>query len=334
MEIDSIQTDSLQVGNQTINDLSNYVTDNLIMNGDFLLVDYGTLVDNPTDAEEYNCVNRWRIRRANNAGNCRFGRSSVDSPNGGACLYMRRNSGDTNTNQFVIQQQVEANYIYGVRGRKITLSFQLYAEQEWLDDWASSDVKIATGTTLNESITIGDTATGEVVLYEGTFAAPTTAETWQKYTFTTDVVVPSNALCLYVKIKFGVSGTASADVINRIGEVKLEPGETATPWLGRPISIEQALCARYYQLSDTSTNGQPMWSGDITTGNDYYISIPFPYAMRSAPTVTVTYGSDAGFNEATLAAQTDSKQFRVVCTSNATAARGFFRFSWTADSEL
>ena len=309
--------------------------DNLLINGNFVRADYGAYVDNPTASEEYNCVNRWRVRRANSAGNCRFGQSGINSPNSGNSLYMRRNSGDSNNNTFVIQQQIESLYIYPIIGQKLTVSFKLRAEQGWHTRWDTSDIKLAYGTSLNESIAIGATATNEVALIdEVTVPKPTNYDEWTEYSFTTTGVIPDNALCLYLKFRFGVSGTAPADESLRIGEIKVEPGEVATPWRSRPITVEQILCGRYYQISDTSVNGQPMWTGDVTSGNDYYLHVPFVHEFRTTPTITLTFGSDSGFDETSLAAQTDLRGMRIKCTSNATTARGFFRCSYKADAEL
>ena len=309
--------------------------DNLLINGNFSRADYGTYVDNPTASEEYNSLNRWRIRRANSAGNCRFGQSGINSPNSGNSLYMRRNSGDSNTNTFVIQQQIESHFIYPIMGQKLTVSFKLRAEQGWHTRWDTSDIKLAYGTSLNESIAIGSTATGEVALIdEVTVPKPTNYDEWTEYSFTTTGVIPDTAGTLYLKFRFGVSGTAPADESLRIGEIKVEPGEIATPWRSRPISLEQVLCGRYYQISDTSVNGQPMWTGDVTSGNDYYLHVPFVHEFRTTPTITLTFGSDSGFDETSLAAQTDLRGMRIKCTSNATTARGFFRCSYKADAEL
>ena len=333
MEIDSIQTNILEVGNQTINDLSNYMTHNIIINGSFSEAGYATGVDNPTSADEYCCLDRWRMRRANNAANCRFGRSSIDPPSSGQCLFMKRNSGDSNTNDFALQQQVESVYIYPIRGKKLTISFQLRPESEWITDWGTSTVKIATGTTLNESIAIGDTATGEVVLLEETISAPTVADTWHEYKFTTDVVVPSNAGCLYIKFLFGVTGSASADNVLRVGEVKVEPGEVATPWLDRPTSVEELLCQRYYQKSGTDTNAQHIFVCDVTSGSSYYGSIYFRPYMRTTPTITATRNTESNMNGTFEMQAGDSKQFRWRCDADGTG-RGLVRFDWQADAEL
>jgi len=315
--------------------LDRFISENLILNPEGGIAEYGTSVDNPTSAAEYNCVDRWRCRRAADAGNCRFGQSSIPDINSTNSIFMRRNTGDTNTNTFIIQQQIENRFIYGVRGKKLTLTFKLQSDAEWISDWSTTDVKLATGTNTTESIAIGSTATGEVELINITFNAPDTADTWQKYTFTTDVVVPSDAGTMYLKFRFGTSGTASADVLNRITEIKLEIGEQPTPYVARPYTTEQYLCRRYFEKLDLNA-GLTGAAYSTNTVRGYLAFVP----KRVVPTITdasIRYylGGWQTPSNVTIGNTTTGESNITLTTSGVSAAEAFILDGFVyVDSEL
>jgi len=117
----------------------------------------------------------------------------------------------------------------------------------------------------------------------------------------------------------------------RLAQIKFELGSTATPFstAGANYEDEFAMCQRYY-----SRRNGVIWSGDITTGNVYYFGVPLN-PMRVAPTVVAVFVGAYGFpaSAPTPAAITD-QYFRVNNTSNATVAKGYFQFNYTAEAEL
>lgn len=284
MEIESIQTRNMTVGNQQLTDMESFQTTNLILNSCFRLADYADYVDNPTSGNEYNSVNRWRARRANSRP-CRIGRSTIDSPNAPNCLYMRRNNGDPYTDAFAVQQQIESFNIYPVYNQKLTLSFYLRADEEWYPDWGTSSVKIAVSSALNESIAIGATGTNETVLMQEDISIPDSSNAWQLYVFTTDIPVPANSQTMYIKFLFGTSSAAGVEnQVLRLGDVKLEPGEDRIKYIPMPLTFEQLLCNRYY-YSDDGPNFHTM-NADNDAG-DKRGNMRFPVRMRTTPTITL-----------------------------------------------
>jgi hypothetical protein len=91
------------------------------------------------------------------------------------------------------------------------------------------------------------------------------------------------------------SATGATSVVGTNGAtfyitgVQLEKGSTATSFDYRPYGTELALCQRYFQLIDYSTN-----NGGLPA-NWYQFSVPFLVAMRASPTmVASTIGSNTG----------------------------------------
>ena len=116
--------------------------------------------------------------------------------------------------------------------------------------------------------------------------------------------------------------------------VQLELGEQATPFEHRSFGDELARCQRYYQFIDNF-----IWSGDITSGSNYYFYSQRPVEMRSEPTVTITNVADSGFNASTISApgagEENSKYaISILGTSDATQARGYFAGDVASDAEL
>ena len=94
------------------------------------------------------------------------------------------------------------------------------------------------------------------------------------------IVLPGVNAGLAVTVKFG-TGT--------VGAVQLEPGPIATPFERRPVSIETALCQRYFQM-----NGGAVAS-IISGSGSYYINagFTFPVTMRAVPTLMLVKGAGA-----------------------------------------
>ena len=112
--------------------------------------------------------------------------------------------------------------------------------------------------------------------------------------------------------------------------VQLEIGDKVTPFEHRSFSEELALCQRYYQIIDDA-----IWTGDVTTGSDYYYNTPRPVEMRAAATQTYSGVSGAHFDTSSIANGTNNKTVvSVYCRSNATNARGYFAFDVQSDAEL
>ena len=115
--------------------------------------------------------------------------------------------------------------------------------------------------------------------------------------------------------------------------VQVELGKNATEFEHRSYGEELALCQRYYlQFGYNSNLNRLIWTGDVTTGNTYYLPIQFPVEMRSEPTVAIQNYSNSGFS--LVGPQTRRTHCRVLANCTSTGARRYFEFDMTADAEL
>jgi hypothetical protein len=116
--------------------------------------------------------------------------------------------------------------------------------------------------------------------------------------------------------------------------VQLEVGSVATPFERRDYGRELILCQRYYE-NTSNLNTKLIWTGDATTGNNYYATGLFAVAKRASPTFTGTITAGTGFSGG---APADSDAFingwniAAACTS--TGARRYYTFGFTASAEL
>jgi len=157
---------------------------------------------------------------------------------------------------------------------------------------------------------------------------------WNKVEFT--VKLPNNLT--YLVLVVGIDGDESAQVNITTGEyfeftnVKLEIGDTATPFESRSYGEELRDCQRYYETNDV----EEIWMGDITSGSNYYYTVPYKVEKRVTPTETVTHVGDAGFTGSPTVNSTYSDKNKMVVqeAANTTQAAGNYRFDWTADAEL
>lgn len=110
--------------------------------------------------------------------------------------------------------------------------------------------------------------------------------------------------------------------------VQLEPGTIATPFEGRTIGTELALCQRYYQ--ELTRVG---WEGDATSGQTYAAWYNYS-VMRTAPSVVIADVSRTGFAAGVFVPATSISYLQVEATCNSTGANR----SWLAivklDAEL
>jgi hypothetical protein len=102
------------------------------------------------------------------------------------------------------------------------------------------------------------------------------------------------------------SATGATSVVGTSGAtfyitgVQLEVGSTATSFEYRPYGAELALCQRYYYapLNNSGTTSSIYslgFSGNVTSGSNYYGTVTLPVTMRAVPTATWVEGTSSNF---------------------------------------
>jgi hypothetical protein len=115
--------------------------------------------------------------------------------------------------------------------------------------------------------------------------------------------------------------------------VQFEVGSQATSFDYRQYGTELALCQRYYEK--TVSNGNLIWTGDATSGNNYYLTGQFVVPKRATPTFTGTGTGGNGFNSGAPAdAGGNAGGWNMGFTCTSTGVRRYFTAGFTASAEL
>lgn len=117
-----------------------------------------------------------------------------------------------------------------------------------------------------------------------------------------------------------------------ITAVQLEMGTEATPYEQIPYDLQLLRCLRYYEKAAL----MQIYSGNVTSGSTYYISVPFKVQKRTtSPTLAYTDVSNSSFPAGVPTTESVNENgFIARKVANATASAGYFQFSYTADAEL
>jgi hypothetical protein len=205
-------------------------------------------------------------------------------------LKMQRTAANSNTAVLNMGQVLETADCIKCQGQVVTLSF-----------WAKQGANYSGGAltvALNHSTTAGNDTAAHLVAASTNWQSPPTiinttqalTTTWTRYQFT-GTAVPATATQLGVLLTWTPTGTAGSDDSISIQGMQLEIGPVATPFEHRDVEVELALCQRYCYVINEPASTVIVGTGMISTTNHETIYIPFPTAMRAAPTVTVTAGS-------------------------------------------
>jgi hypothetical protein len=120
-----------------------------------------------------------------------------------------------------------------------------------------------------------------------------------------------------IHIKQGTHTTAATDLYKQ-------------PELGP----ELARCQRYYEQELSFDGNSMFWSGNTTTGFNYFTSCGFAVTKRVSPTVTITGENLSGFNAGIGATVNDVHGFRTTAVASGNNSGAYFRSKWKADAEL
>ena len=237
-------------------------------------------------------ADRWRVARANVGGN---GRASVSYVNGGIKYQISEAvTPITSSAFFTIRQIIEGYNCVDLVGEQVTLSFKARTNK------AGNYGVVVQGDAQSITVSSEDASSENKVFYSKTFTVPS------------DIAIDHTAgiqvdICLAADSDragqyFEADGT-QANLFDstanyfELYEVQLEKGSVATPFEHRPLSVELALCQRYFQKSynlnipigtatGTGNSGYVEWNfGGMSSWGA--VQIPLRQSMRVSPTFSI-----------------------------------------------
>jgi hypothetical protein len=214
---------------------------------------------------------------------------TTNLPNVQYCARVQRDSGNASTAINYLWQNIESVNSIPFAGKTITWSF--YA-RKGADYSAASDalgVNLVSGTGTDQNLLPGS-YTGAVNVINTTATLTTT---WQRFTYTSASVVPTNSTQLGFQIFYTPVGTAGAADYFEITGVQIDIGNVALPFrtYAGTIQGELAACQRYYQRFTGESNTALVATGLAYSTTAVNLILPLPVTLRTYPTGTVDYGN-------------------------------------------
>jgi len=317
MEIDSIQTDNLEVDGQSSGAGSN---PNLFINGQFDIWQRGTSVTGPISTT-YSCADRWIFYDGNGTADVSrqpFTPGQTDVPAGPKYYAEYDMTVQATSGGPGIYQRIES--VKTASSEPITLSF--YA-------------KLASGTlVVTPFVSQNFGATGSATVNtDYSSQTITLTSTWTLHTVTLQVpsitgkTISGGGNYLQVGFKFPLSsGTFTLSLAN----VKVEHGSIATPYQRINVGEELALCQRYYYekaIEDWRIAGNG-------TGTTIRFQHDHPVQMRAIPTITKTASNANNSTYGSVSGVTVDSFYSVWVADATNSAVGINSLEWTADVEL
>lgn len=296
---------------------------NKIINGDIRIAQRGTTYA-LTTSYAYGSVDRWAFVMATSAAGVA---NQVASGLTGFqyALKLGRNSGSALTNYIGAIQALETINSIPLQGKTVTFSFYAKAGANFSASGSTIIAKLGSGTGTDQSTATFGTWTGATDVVSTT---PSITTSWVRYQFTG--TVPSGCTQLGIQFAYTPTGTAGADDNVYITGVQLEEGNVATPFEHIDYGEQLRKCQRYYEKGDYS-----MFSGNVTSGATYYTISYYKINKRVAPSITTTISVQSSFPATNpTAGSITIDTFVGSLAANASAAAGYFTYSWVASAEL
>jgi hypothetical protein len=238
---------------------------------------------------------------------------------------VQRDSGTTATNTNYLFYSMETNDSVRYANKAVTLSFWAKAGANYSSASSVLNVNLQTGTGTDQIIINGYTGANSIIT-----ATSTLTTSWQRFQYT--ATAPSNTNEMGLIFSNAPVGTAGANDWFEVTGVQIEFGSIATNFKragGGTIQGELSACQRYYETRNNS-----IWSGNTTSGSNYYLDIPFAVVKRGTPTITLVTTGINGFPSIS-AASINTSSYRITGTANATGSGCFLAADlWTASAEL
>ena len=246
---------------------------------------------------------------------------------------LQRDSGNTGTAQFNLNQVIETVNSLPLAGKTVTLSFYARVGANFSATSGTVIAYLFTGTGTDQNGALG-AWTGSANPLSTSWTGATTS--WQRFQATTTLSNTTNEI--FFGIGFNPTGTAGAADWLEIAGVQLEQGSAATPFsrAGGTIQGELAACQRYYIRWTGGAAYHPYGMGFATSATAGAVLVYAPVQMRVTPTAldySTIYLEDYASTSSTTGTPALSNGGPIVTKINftglsgMTAGRGIYIFS-------
>ena len=242
-----------------------------------------------------------------------------------AIYFARINNTDATTGSsghLGLEQRVEDPRI--LTGKQITIS-------AWVRRSSGTQISIGYGISYGTGGSAGSGAR-ELKTVSSNFSRVSATFTVPSSSGKTIGTAPYFAIYVWAVDKDNSLGDMAASETVDIAMVQVDDGDTVTEFEHVDFATELARCQRYYYASPAG-EWASIFSGDVVSGNVYYVYVPLPTTMRATPTVAGTTVAGSRFPATVTIGAVTSRGFFEHRTANATGG-GYFGSSYTADAEL
>ena len=260
---------------------------NALINGQFAVAQRGTSFASGSNDDTDYTLDRWKLFSDGN--------DVVDVTQETTTVPTNRQYAialdvETANKKFGIAQIIEQKNCVNLIGETVTLSFQAKVSATTNLDNVKAAIIAWDGTA--DSVTADmisawgaegtDPTLATNFTYENTPANLNLTTSYATYSVTASVDTAS-AKNIIVFIWSDVTTTSAGEFLY-LSDIKLEAGETATPFEHRNYGEELALCQRYYEVENNIHAISASWSGG---GSEYLVGF-FAVTKNKNPNVTVT----------------------------------------------
>ena len=258
---------------------------NPVLNSAFQIAQRGTSFasGSVTSVPTSYMLDRWGCLRNGFAAGGTYSRQNTNDttnlPNIQYCLRGSRDSGNTDTAPFQVQQAFETVNSIPFVGKTVTLSLYARRGANYSTLGNILNVTLISGTGTDQNPYTSYTGQANAISGQATLTT-----TWQRFSYTG--TVSASATELSVNFSNSPTGTAGAADYFEITGIQLDIGSVALPFRtnGATIQGELAACQRYYWRTGGVQYGYLLSSGNGYSATLVQPYVSFPCTMRIAPT--------------------------------------------------
>lgn len=296
--------------NTTPTELSNYVGNNLLINGDFSVWQRGTTFNNVSY-----CADRFFYNNSGATGTVtRVQSTRTDEPSSSEYhLKYDCTVGNNHTGIFCRQENPE-NY----DGKELTFSFwyKLTGKPIAITDEFSNGTDYSDHRDIDTLEVSADWAK-KVVTFTPTFTGTWVWDENRQYT---------------ISVRQSGTDMSTTPFVLELRDMKLEIGDVATQFVPDTPAENLAKCQRFYYEESIGVHGLS-YKGLYSHAYDYRINVSFPVAMRAIPDLSgTTYQNPAFTNVSTAGIGTTGGI--IFCNQPTGATGGIYINRLVADAEL